>query len=176
MSTKEIPIPRTRDYVESPLNLLWFHTAPSGPGSKLQSEIVPESLPIFEQAVIGIAILDHRCIITRANRAFAQMLKTQPHQLERSTLAEFTHPEDLDSDAADKSALASRKIDNYSVVKRLVRSDGAVRWVKLTYSSIQSGFVSSGFLLCADDVTKEFSRFRGSAAMNQDPPESFPSR
>lgn len=156
MSTQEFVVNHAGEINESPLNLLWFHTAPSGPGSRLQSEIVPESLPIFEQAPVGIAILDLHFVITRANRAFSRLLNMPIHRLERCSPCEFTHPEDVDSDARNRRALANHDIESFSVVKRMLRGDGTVRCVKLSYSRIHSAFSGSGFLLCADDVTTDF--------------------
>ena len=139
-----------RSESDSALNMLWFGMARS---AAPQLEVSRELTPIFEQAGIGMAVLDNSFLIMQANDVFAHLLNAGRRELERCSLTEFTHPEDLESDVLKQGALANRKIRSYSVVKRLLRTDGGVRWVKLTYSSLQSGQDNGGFLLCADDVT-----------------------
>jgi PAS domain S-box-containing protein len=152
MSTREITIHATHTDLESTMSLLRFYTAPSGPGCALQCEIVPESLPFFQRATVGMIIVDSHFVVTRANRAFARILHTTMRQLERSSLIELTHPEDIDSDALNRHALVSRQIDGYATEKRLLRRDGVARLVKLTYSRIQSAFTGSGFLVCVEEA------------------------
>src|SRR5579872_1320593 len=136
---------------DSALSMLWFGVANSA--AEVRADLSVETLPIFDQAGIGMAVLDNSFLMVRANEVLAHLLNARPRDLEKCSLTEFTHPEDLESDVLKQGALLNRKIRSYSVVKRLLRTDGGIRWVKLTYSSLQSGTTNTGFLLCADDVT-----------------------
>src|SRR5437868_1749488 len=73
----------------SPLSMLWFGVGRPTPGV-LQANQPVEMMPIFEQAGIGMAILDNSFLITEANQQFAQLLKAQPHELRKCSLTEFT--------------------------------------------------------------------------------------
>src|SRR5579883_2628798 len=139
----------SRNESDSALVMLWFGVA--NPASGIRPEMPLETLPIFEQAGIGMAVLDSSFLIVRANEVLANLLNARQRDLEKCALTEFTHPEDLDSDVFKQGALLNRKIRSYSVVKRLLRTDGGVRWVKLTYSAMQTSQNSCAFLLCADD-------------------------
>lgn len=92
---------------------------------------------IFEDAAIGIAVLDVEGRITASNRALQDMLGYSEAELRQKTFAELTHPDDLQSSMELYEELMSGRRDGYGVEKRYLRKDGTARWVRPTVSLIR---------------------------------------
>ncbi|MFN2291368.1 MAG: PAS domain S-box protein, partial [Anaerolineae bacterium] len=92
---------------------------------------------IFEDAAIGIAVVDVEGRITASNRALQGMLGYSEEELKQKTFAQLTHPDDLQSSVDLYEELMSGQREGYGVEKRYVRKDGTVRWVRPTVSLIR---------------------------------------
>src|ERR1043166_4183418 len=81
---------------------------------------------IFEDAPIGMAVVDLKERFMRANGAFCQMLGYSETELKTRTPLDITYPDDLALSRQLAEAMLSR--EHSSVEKRYVRKDGAVIW------------------------------------------------
>jgi PAS domain S-box-containing protein len=87
---------------------------------------------VFEEAPIGMAIIDLDFRILQVNRALCDMLEYDEEDLLGQTLASVTHPEDLEKDTALATMLFEGTIPNYTIQKRYLTRRGAVVWGRLT--------------------------------------------
>ena len=58
-------------------------------------------------------------------------------ELTKLTFQDITHPDDLDNDLRQLSALHAGAIDTYSMDKRYIRKDGSIAWVSLSVSLVR---------------------------------------
>lgn len=103
-----------------------------------QSELETRFAATFEQAAVGMAHvgLDGRWL--RVNQRLCRIVGYSRDELLVRTFQDITHPDDLDADLAYVRRLLAGEIDQYSMEKRYVRSDGAHVWIELTVSLVRS--------------------------------------
>lgn len=89
---------------------------------------------VFENAGLGIALLDETGTILEANPALESMLGYEPGGLRHCSFAELTHPEDLEADQQRFDELTAGARDEYQLEKRYVRRNGETFWAHLTVS------------------------------------------
>ena len=94
---------------------------------------------VFENAAIGIAIVDDEGCPLRANPALQSMLGYTEEELQGLHFSEITHPDDVEQDLSLFKELAEDKRDRYQIEKRYVRRDGEVFWARLTASLLNLG-------------------------------------
>ncbi|KAB2936233.1 MAG: PAS domain S-box protein, partial [Candidatus Contendobacter sp.] len=93
---------------------------------------------IFDHAPLGIALVDGADDrITLSNAAFQRLLGYGGEQLQRLTVTEITHPDDIDKDLDQYQALLEGHTSSYRLEKRYLRQDGATVWIDLTVSAIR---------------------------------------
>jgi PAS domain S-box-containing protein len=90
----------------------------------------------FEQAAIGMALVDQHGCTLRSNRALQTMLGYAESELLGRTLAEFTHAEDVDCDLVLYHSLRARQRSSYQVEKRYITKHGSIVWARLTLSLV----------------------------------------
>jgi len=83
---------------------------------------------IFENAAIGIALLDLHGHPVESNPALQKMLGYAKLELADMAFTEYTHPDDVRADWDLFTELAEGKRDQYQIEKRLFRKDGQVVW------------------------------------------------
>lgn len=93
---------------------------------------------VFENAAVGIDIVDLDCNYTGANAAFCEMVGYSPDEIRHHTFLDLTHPDDRPSSQQKYDALLSGDIDSYRIEKRLVRKDGSYAWVDLYVCPIRN--------------------------------------
>ncbi|MFV0622787.1 PAS domain S-box protein [Sphingomonas sp. ac-8] len=110
----------------------------------------------FENAPIGNAVVGLDGRLLRVNRAFAAMLDRTPEEMARLTIADITHPDDLDADMELLQSVLDRRRDGYCMEKRYVRRDGSSLHGKLVASVVRD---DSGdairFLAHVEDVSQQ---------------------
>ena len=92
----------------------------------------------FDDAGIGMTLIDPAGTITRSNEAMHQMLGYEVGDaLAGMNLVDLTHPDDrlLTLDRLRELEAGTR--DGFRVEERLLRSDGETVWVALTVSTVQ---------------------------------------
>lgn len=92
---------------------------------------------LFEEAGIGIALLDPEGRLLATNAALERMLGYSGAELSGKAFTEITHPEDIEKDVRLFRQLIEGRRRSYQIEKRYIRSDGAVVWGRLTGSIIR---------------------------------------
>jgi two-component system, sporulation sensor kinase C len=93
---------------------------------------------IFEDAALGIALVDENERILASNPALQEMLGYGAQELEGGTFLDFTHPDDVRNSHELYQELFSGKLQEYQIEKRYLRKDGTVLWVRPTVSLIRN--------------------------------------
>ena len=91
----------------------------------------------YEAATVAIAEADETGRLLRVNDALCKILGRSRKQLLTMTLLDYTYESDRDEDAALFARQVRGEIDNYSIRKRAVRSDGAIRYLDVFSSSVR---------------------------------------
>ena len=92
---------------------------------------------IFQNAGIGIAIVDINGIQLEVNTFFAKMLGYSRSYLQKKHFKIFTHPEDVEIDLKLFKQLVSGEKKSYQYIKRYIQKNGRIIWGKLTVTTIK---------------------------------------
>jgi PAS domain S-box-containing protein len=90
----------------------------------------------FENAGVGMALVDLQGHPFKSNPALRQMLGYSEEELSRMDFTQFTYPDDRELDWRLYSELAAGQRDNYEIEKRYLKKDGSLMWGHLTVSLI----------------------------------------
>ncbi len=115
----------------------------------------------FEQAPIGISVIDLNGRFLQANKTYCQMLGYSEQELCQLTFAQITHPEDVEADIRYIQRLFTGEISSHQIEKRYLTKTGEVVWVNLTSTAIfdQQGQPRYGFAM-VEDISKRQAAFR----------------
>jgi PAS domain S-box-containing protein len=91
---------------------------------------------IFENAAMGIALVNAAGIPIHSNPALHRMLGYTGEDLRRMSFPEFTHPDDVDKDWFLAQELFTGKRKSYQIEKRYIKKNGEFMWANLTASII----------------------------------------
>ena len=91
----------------------------------------------FDNAPIGMAVVDPGGRMLRVNPAFAQMLTMTAEELVGRTFATITHPEDIGADLEQFGEVLAGRSNGYQMEKRYVRPDGGIVHVRMTVTVIR---------------------------------------
>ena len=109
----------------------------------------------FDDAPVGMAqtALDGRWL--RVNRCLQSMLGFSTDELQATTFAALTHPDDVDHNSSGRIRLLEGVIDEYCSEKRYRRKDGTFLWVNLRVSLHRdpSG-APAHFIAVAEDISE----------------------
>jgi PAS domain S-box-containing protein len=116
---------------------------------------------IFENAPVGIAVIDRELKIIDVNTAYCDMLGYGKHHLLTLRVTDVTHPEDRLRDIEFMRVLFEGRIPRYKTEKRYIRKDGQIAWGNLTAVALprEGGELVHVFGL-VEDIT-ERKTFRG---------------
>ncbi|MEJ2706955.1 MAG: PAS domain S-box protein [Anaerolineales bacterium] len=89
---------------------------------------------IFEQANLGIKLIDSQGRIIESNPAFQKMLGYSAEELREMTYTNLTHPDDRIWHTRLLEELLSGKRDQFRIEKRYLRKDGSAIWGRLSMS------------------------------------------
>jgi diguanylate cyclase (GGDEF)-like protein/PAS domain S-box-containing protein len=92
----------------------------------------------FDQAAVGIAHVSPDGHFLLVNGRFSEITGWDSAELARGGFQQITHPEDLEADLANLTALVAGEIPRYSMEKRYIRKGGEVVWVNLTVSLVRT--------------------------------------
>ncbi len=111
---------------------------------------------IFEQAPIGIAVVDNFYFMSRINKELENILGRQRKEIISLDWKDITHPEDLDEDLQLFKRFKSKEIDNYSMEKRFIKPDDSSVWVEMTIARLDlSGDENQNHLCIMRDITEK---------------------
>jgi diguanylate cyclase (GGDEF)-like protein/PAS domain S-box-containing protein len=91
----------------------------------------------FEDAAIGMAMVDMTGRWMRVNGALASLLGYPPQQLLGMRFQDITVEADLPEDVEALHALVDGRLDVYQTEKRYHRADGTIVWVDLSVSMVR---------------------------------------
>ncbi len=92
---------------------------------------------IFNNAAIGIDLVDAQGRFGEANPAFARMLGYSQEELEDLAVLDVTHPDDARDSAENLDCLVQGDCDSYRLEKRYVRKNGSEFWADISVSAIR---------------------------------------
>ena len=92
----------------------------------------------FENAGIGMAIVDMGGHPVKCNPALEKMLGYSQEKLSSMVFTEYTHPDDQKRDWELYGELLEGKRDKYAMEKRFIKQDGQVLWGLITVSLVRN--------------------------------------
>ncbi|MDP8965520.1 MAG: PAS domain S-box protein, partial [Cyanobacteriota bacterium] len=106
----------------------------------------------FEEAPIGICVVELNGRFLKVNKTYCQMLGYLEPELHQLTFAQITHPEDAEIDLRYAEQLFKGEISSYQIEKRYIKKNGEIVWVNLTVTMIseQDGKVCYGLGMVED--------------------------
>lgn len=90
---------------------------------------------LFEEAPIGIALIAKDGRPMDVNEQLSKITGYSQKELLQMTIADYTHPEDINKDLTLFKELKDRKRDSYELLKRYIRKDGSIVWGGLKVGS-----------------------------------------
>ena len=96
----------------------------------------PAFRAIFEDAPIGICVVDKDQNVVDVNAAYCEMLGRTEAEVIRSRIPDFTHPDDRKRDAEFLPLVLSGRLQHYRADKRYLRNDGGVVWARLVVTAM----------------------------------------
>ena len=93
---------------------------------------------IFEQAAVGIAMLDAEGRWLSVNRRLCDIVGRSKAELLRTDFQSITHPEDLAIDVAQARAVAAGRLPGYVMEKRYLGPDDGTIWARLHVGRIDA--------------------------------------
>ncbi len=109
---------------------------------------------LFDQAAVGIVVLDADDIIRDVNPAFVQFLGYSAEELIGRPSCELSPSDDAAlTDAPVREIFAGRR-PSVTLEKRFVRKDGTVRWANFTISRIKAFGAELAVVGMAHDITQ----------------------
>jgi PAS domain S-box-containing protein len=116
---------------------------------------------LFDQVVVGVAIISLEGRIVRANHALEAMLGYGKGELSQMTLAELGHPDDVGGGAAAQMDLLTGRRTSFEIETRFIRRGGAIRLGRVVASLIRDDSGAPQFSVrMIEDITdrKELER------------------
>lgn len=111
---------------------------------------------IFENTTLGIALVDSDGIILEANRTLQEFLGYKKKELLGLNVFNITPPEDEEVERQLSEDIMSGKRNSYSMEKRFLKKDGAMRWGRLTVSVTRDSTGNVLFIIgVVEDITKK---------------------
>lgn len=92
---------------------------------------------IFEEGPLGMAIVGMEQRFIKVNATLSRMLGYAESDLAALTMADITHPDDVDATSQALRKLVNGEISHYSLEKRYIRKDGQFVWANVTSSIIR---------------------------------------
>ena len=129
------------------------------------SELGGWPLSAFEDAAIGIALVDHTPAsggrVLRVNPALCELTGRSRHQLEGSDVGAIVHPDDLEPVRAAMAQLAAGELTGFRLEERLVRAGQHPVWVILNASVASDGQGRPAYSIWQLVDIEERKRFEG---------------
>lgn len=134
---------------------------------KAGEQFALELRSIFNQAAVGIAMLDADGRWMSVNQRICQITGYSAEELMQTDFQSITHPEDLSADMMLAAQLMRREIASYVLEKRYLRKDGGIVWINLSVTRIDgAGGQKDRFVSVVEDITARKHAEEGLAAMH----------
>jgi PAS domain S-box-containing protein len=89
----------------------------------------------FNDAAIGIALVDEKGRYLHVNRAYCELVEYEEHELLKMDLLSITHPDDKDPNWDLFSKVLNGEIPSYVFEKRYITRSGQLLWVQVSTSA-----------------------------------------
>lgn len=110
---------------------------------------------LFDQAAVGIALVNAAGQTLESNRKLQQMLGYSGEEIRSLPFAQVTHPDDRERDRNLFAELVSGQRDHYHIEKRYYRKDGSQVWGNETVSLVRDGRDEPLFgMAIVEDITE----------------------
>lgn len=96
----------------------------------------PAFRALFEDAPVGIVVVDRDMRVVDVNDAYCQMLGYTEAEMMRLTIPEVTHPEDRQRDREFVPLLLSGEVPRYKAEKRYIAKNGAIVWAEISVTAL----------------------------------------
>jgi two-component system, cell cycle sensor histidine kinase and response regulator CckA len=116
---------------------------------------------IFDNASVGIDLVDGRGRFLQVNDALAEMLGYSKEEMLSMSIFDITHPEDTNVSQTQHDKVVSGQIPSYRFEKRYVRKDGEVLWADLAVSIVRDA--SGGYAATIGVISDISERVRAEA-------------
>jgi two-component system cell cycle sensor histidine kinase/response regulator CckA len=93
---------------------------------------------VFEQAPIGMALMNMEGFLVRTNRALGEMLGYADGTLADTIFSQVTHGDDIAVDWERFGDLVAGDINHYQITKRFLHRDGSVVWGRLSVALVRA--------------------------------------
>ncbi len=109
---------------------------------------------LFDRAPVGIAGMAGSMHSGMLNEKYLEITGRSAAELADLSLADITHPDDLDLDREERENLAHGAIGGYNIEKRLLRPDGSTVWVDVAIRALDAKSGESLTHVCIlNDIT-----------------------
>ena len=108
----------------------------------------------FENAGIGMALVDMQGHPFKSNPTLQKMLGYSEEELKRMAFTEYTHPDDCELDWWLYGELTAGKREKYEIEKRFLKKGGGLVWGLLTVSLVKD---AHGHPVCAVGMVQDIS-------------------
>ena len=110
---------------------------------------------IFNQAAVGIALLDEQGRWLNVNDKLCEIVGYSMDELLERDFQSITHPDDIERDVLLAGAVMDRSIDQYNMEKRYIRKDGETVWVMLFVRRLEAtAYLPARFVSVVEDITE----------------------
>ncbi len=96
----------------------------------------PAFRALFEDAPIGIVVVDAGLRVVDVNAAYCDMLGYTEAEMMRRSIPDVTHPDDRGRDAAFMVELLAGRVPRYRAEKRYLAKSGEVVWARITVTPL----------------------------------------
>lgn len=110
---------------------------------------------VFENAGVGIVLLDRDGKCIQSNPFFQELLGYSAEELRNISFVQYTHPETLDAQITLLDEMIRGERDYYQIEKRYIRKDGTEMWGRLTASLVRDSSGEPMFTVgIVEDITE----------------------
>jgi PAS domain S-box-containing protein len=110
---------------------------------------------IFDNAGIGISVLDQEARMLRANATMQEMFGYSAGEALNIEMSALTHPDDVMSDIEAFQDVCAGLLDRYQIEKRYYRKDGQLLWGRFTATSIKDAVGQPQYVIgMLEDITE----------------------
>src|SRR5262245_3269864 len=110
---------------------------------------------IFENAGIGISVLNRDTRLLKINTTMQEMLGYSAAEMFNMEMAAWTYPDDILTDNSLFQEVLAGRLDRYQVEKRYIRKGGELLWGRFTATAITDGAGQPQFVIgMLEDITE----------------------
>lgn len=111
---------------------------------------------MFENAPVGIGLVDLEGNWTRINKSFTKITGFTEADLVDNRFEAFTYPEDKEKSLYYARKIVNKEINNYQIEKRYYHKDGHVIWVIIGVSAVQDELGNNQYFIAQiADISEE---------------------